>query len=76
VSRHASDPRVLAFRRGSELINLKNLSGAAVRLPPDCEVLLASADVSSGELPNDASVWLRPVTDARSGERGRLPDDR
>ncbi len=72
----ASQPGILAFRRGSDFVSLTNLTGAPVRLPPDREVLLASADVSNGNLPNDASVWLRPVTDARSGERGRLPDDR
>ena len=34
-----------------------NLSGAAVPLP-EGRVLLASADVGSGTLPDDAAVWL------------------
>jgi alpha-glucosidase len=72
----ASEPGVLAFRRGADLVNVTNLSGLAVRLPPHRAVLLASADVSNGELPNDATVWLRPVGDARSADRGRLPDER
>jgi alpha-glucosidase len=34
-----------------------NLSGAAVPLP-EGRVLLASADVAGGTLPDDAAVWL------------------
>jgi alpha-glucosidase len=48
----------LAFRRPGGLVCLLNLSGAGVPLP-EGEVLLASADVSAGTLPEDAAVWLR-----------------
>jgi alpha-glucosidase len=71
----ASDPGVLAFARGSDLVNVTNLSGSAIALPPHRAVLLASADVSDGHLPNDATAWLRPVP-AAADERGRLPDER
>ncbi len=46
----------LAFRRGSGLVVLLNLTGGTVPLP-EGQVLLASADVSGG-LPHDAAVWL------------------
>jgi alpha-glucosidase len=48
----------LAFRRPGGLVCLVNASGAAVPVP-EGEVLLASADVSGGVLPDDATVWLR-----------------
>jgi alpha-glucosidase len=48
----------LAFRRPGGLVCLVNLSPAAVPLP-EGQVLLASADVSGGEVPEDAAVWLR-----------------
>jgi alpha-glucosidase len=48
----------LAFRRPGGLVCLVNLSSGAVPLP-EGEVLLASADVSGGEVPVDAAVWLR-----------------
>jgi alpha-glucosidase len=47
----------LAFRRPGGLVCLLNLSGGAVPLP-EGRVLLASADVAGGELPDDAAVWL------------------
>jgi alpha-glucosidase len=47
----------LAFRRPGGLVCLLNASGAAVPLP-EGRVLLASADVSDGSLPDDAAVWL------------------
>jgi alpha-glucosidase len=47
----------LAFRRGGGLACLVNLSGAPMVLP-EGRVLLASADVSDGKLPDDAAVWL------------------
>jgi alpha-glucosidase len=48
----------LAFRRPGGLVCLLNLSGAAVPLP-EGRVLLASADVDGGTLPDDAAVWLQ-----------------
>jgi alpha-glucosidase len=47
----------LAFRRPGGLVCLVNLSGAAVPLP-EGNVLLASADLGNGALPDDAAVWL------------------
>jgi alpha-glucosidase len=49
---------VLAFRRPGGLVCLLNLSTAPVPLP-EGRVLLASADVSGGALPDDAAVWLQ-----------------
>nr|WP_255419359.1 alpha-amylase family glycosyl hydrolase [Geodermatophilus sp. LHW52908] len=48
----------LAFRRPGGLVCLVNLSGAPVPVP-EGEVLLASADVSAGEVGPDVAVWLR-----------------
>jgi alpha-glucosidase len=47
----------LAFRRPGGLVCLLNLSGRAVPLP-EGNVLLASAEVGDGSLPDDAAVWL------------------
>ena len=38
-----------------------NLSSDPLPLPPHRAVLLASADVSDGHLPSDATAWLRPA---------------
>jgi alpha-glucosidase len=67
----ASDPAVLAFARGPEFVNLTNLSESDVPLPPHRGVLLASADVSGGHLPPDATVWLRPDPDAAAAPAWR-----
>jgi alpha-glucosidase len=48
----------LAFRRPGGLVCLVNLSGAAIPLP-EGRVLIASADIGSGTLPDDAAVWLQ-----------------
>jgi alpha-glucosidase len=48
----------LAFRRPGGLVCLLNLSHAPVPLP-EGPVLLASADVSAGQVPVDAAVWLQ-----------------
>ena len=48
----------LAFRRPGGLVCLLNLSGAPVPLP-EGRVLLASAEVDGGALPDDAAVWLQ-----------------
>jgi alpha-glucosidase len=47
----------LAFRRPGGLVCLLNLTAGAVPLP-EGRVLLASADVTGGQLPADAAVWL------------------
>jgi alpha-glucosidase len=47
----------LAFRRPGGLVCLVNLSGAEVPLP-EGSVLLASADVADGRLPDDATAWV------------------
>ena len=57
----AAPADVLAFARGPDFLNLTNLSGSAVPLPPHRGVLLASADVADDHLPPDATVWLRPT---------------
>ncbi|MGI5241503.1 glycoside hydrolase family 13 protein [Dactylosporangium sp. CA-139066] len=61
-----SAPGVLDFSRG-ELRCVVNLAPAPVPLvvEPGAEVVLASADVSGGELPADAAVWIFAKT-ARS----------
>jgi alpha-glucosidase len=48
---------VLAFRNGSVVV-IGNTGSTPVPLPAG-EVLLASGDVSGGELPADTTVWLR-----------------
>jgi alpha-glucosidase len=48
----------LAFRRPGGLVCLLNLSGGAVPLP-EGRVLLASAEVADGGVPDDAAVWLQ-----------------
>ena len=53
-------PNCLSSGRGDQFVNITNLSGAAVALPPHAEILLASADIVDGFLPSDATAWLRP----------------
>jgi alpha-glucosidase len=65
---------VLAFQRGPDFLNLTNLSGSAVPLPPHRGVLLASTDLTDHQLPPDATVWLRPDP-AQVDPAWRLPDD-
>jgi alpha-glucosidase len=48
----------LAFRRPGGLVCLVNFSGAPIPLP-EGQVLVASADVGDGTLPDDATVWLQ-----------------
>ena len=55
-----SGPEVLAFFRGDRFMSLTNLSSDPLPLPPHSAVLLASADISEGHLPPDATAWLRP----------------
>jgi len=69
---------VLAFARGDGFQCLTNFSGAPIRLPADCSLLLASAELTAGLLPSDATAWLRPDRSqnrtAPSGARQREED--
>ncbi|AXI76715.1 glycoside hydrolase family 13 protein [Peterkaempfera bronchialis] len=56
-----SAPGVLDFRRGDGFRCLTNLSDAPVPLPAGAETLLASGELTDGQLPPDTSVWLRPA---------------
>jgi alpha-glucosidase len=49
-------PEVLALRNGQVRVYF-NMSDAPIALP-DGEVLVASADVSAGEIPANAAVWI------------------
>ena len=51
---------VLAFERGGGFVNITNMSPAGVALPPGADLLLASAEITDGLLPPDATAWLRP----------------
>jgi len=48
----------LAFRRPGGLVCMVNLSGAPIPLP-EGQVLLSSANLDGGTLPDDSAVWLR-----------------
>jgi alpha-glucosidase len=50
---------LLDFDRGSGLRCVVNLGAAAVPVPADGRVLLASAPLDGRDLPPDAAVWLR-----------------
>jgi alpha-glucosidase len=52
------DGGLLAFWRGGDWLVLANIGPDPVPLP-DGEVVVASADVASGTLPGDTTVWLR-----------------
>ena len=54
-----SPTQVLAFARGPRFICVTNLSSAAIELPADCSLLLASSSLAGGLLPSDATAWLR-----------------
>ena len=51
---------VLAIARGQEFICVTNFSPAPIALPAHCSLLLASAELTAGLLPSDATAWLRP----------------
>jgi alpha-glucosidase len=55
-----SADEVLAFGRGESFVCIANLSRAPIELPAGASVLLASADLTGGLLPSDATAWLRP----------------
>jgi alpha-glucosidase len=70
-----SAPDVLAFARGDRFLCVTNLSSDALPLPPHEAVLLASADVSDGHLPPDATAWLRPDRTEPTEPARRVPDE-
>jgi alpha-glucosidase len=71
----ASQPQVLAFTRGDRFMSVTNLSSDPLPLPPHTAVLLASADLSDGHLPPDATAWLRPDRTERTEPARRVPAD-
>ena len=50
---------VLAFARGDRFMSITNLTDAPVPLPAATSLLLASAPTTGGQLPIDATAWLR-----------------
>jgi len=66
---------VLAFARGDGFRCLTNFSGAPIRLPADCSLLLASAELTAGLLPSDATAWLRPDRSQDADRTLRWPTD-
>jgi alpha-glucosidase len=68
-------PDVLAFARGDHFLSVTNLSSDPLPLPPQTAVLLASADVSDGHLPPDATAWLRPDRAEPTDPARRVPAD-
>jgi alpha-glucosidase len=50
---------VIAFVRSGDFAVMTNVSSGAVALPHGAQVLLASDDVQDGQLPQDATAWLR-----------------
>ena len=70
-----SPPDVLAFTRGDRFMCVTNLSSDPLPLPPHTAVLLASADVSDGHLPSDATAWLRPARSSTEDPAWRLPTE-
>jgi alpha-glucosidase len=50
---------VLTFARGDEFVCVVNLSHKPIELPSGNSVALASAELSAGLLPPDATAWLR-----------------
>jgi alpha-glucosidase len=55
----AAGPDVLSFVNGDVLV-IANLSGAAVPVPDEAELILASGALAAdGGLPTDTTVWLR-----------------
>jgi alpha-glucosidase len=54
-----TNPSVLSFSRGGDLVCVVNIGGAAVELPEHAKVLVASDELTDdGLLPGDAAVWL------------------
>jgi alpha-glucosidase len=62
---------VLAFTRDEDFICVTNLSGAAIELPSDCVLLLASGELTAGLLPPDVTAWLRSERPQANGRTSR-----
>ena len=56
---HDGPAEVLDLERGAGLRCVVNLGAAAVPVPADSRVLLASSPLDGRDLPPDAAVWLR-----------------
>jgi alpha-glucosidase len=50
---------VLAFIRGRRLMCVVNFGADPVTLPSDAELLIASTALEGGQLPRDATAWVR-----------------
>ena len=63
---------VIAFARGAGFMSISNLSTRPVTLPAGATLLLASSELVGGDLPVDATAWLRPpaATATASGGGG------
>jgi alpha-glucosidase len=66
---------ILAFVRGDGFVCITNISGAPIALPPDSSLVLASADLTAGLLPPDATAWLRPERSPTSNQSLRCPSE-
>ena len=55
----ATDPEVLAFRRGEDFVCIANLGPHPVALPAHRDVILTSRPLEDGLLPTDSTAWLR-----------------
>ena len=55
----ATDPEVLAFRRGSTFVSVTNFAAAPIDLPEHDEVLLSSSGLVGNRLAPDSTAWLR-----------------
>lgn len=54
-----SEPDVLCFARGGGFVNVTNLSDRPIDLPEHDLFLLGSTPLVDGQLPPDATAWLR-----------------
>ena len=52
-------PEAVGFRRGENLVCLTNFAPMPMTLPQGCAVVLVSDELVDGELPPDATAWLR-----------------
>jgi alpha-glucosidase len=71
----ASEDDVLSFARGERFVCVTNFSSHPIELPSGCSLLLASADLTEGRLPSDASAWLRFDQDQTQDRTIRCPTE-